>query len=191
MEKLAIKLTDYILSKDAISEESYDIYVYGFTCFLELSISFISTFIIGICLGMFFECILFSCIFIPLRSLAGGLHLNKFFHCYLLSCFMLTATLLLVKFISTLDYISLIGCILFPIILFIIGPINHPNRPVTEEENSIFKNKTNIYLVLFILLSIILYLTKTSRYLFLEFITFAVLIISSLIPKLFTQVHKQ
>ena len=55
MEKLAIKLTDYILSKDAISEENYDIYVYGFTCFLELSISFISTFIIGICLGMFFE----------------------------------------------------------------------------------------------------------------------------------------
>ena len=191
MEKLAIKLTDYILSKDAISEGSYDIYVYGFTCFLELSISFISTFIIGICLGMFFECILFSCIFMPLRSLAGGLHLNKFFHCYLLSCFMLTATLLLVKFFSIPDYISLIGCILFPIILFIIGPINHPNRPVTEEENSIFKNKTNIYLVLCILLSIILYLTKTSRYLFLEFLTFANLIISSLIPKLFPQVHKQ
>ena len=191
MEKLAIKLTDYILSKDAISEENYDIYVYGFTSFLELSISFISTFIIRICLGMFFECILFSCIFMPLRSLAGGLHLNKFFHCYLLSCFMLTATLLLVKFISTLDYISLIGCILFPIILFIIGPINHPNRPVTDEENSIFKRKTNIILVLCILLSIILYLTKTSRYLFLEFLTFANLIISSLIPKLFPQVHKQ
>lgn len=191
MEKLAIKLTDYILSKDAISEENYDIYVYGFTCFLELSISFISTFIIGICLGMFFECILFSCIFMPLRSLAGGLHLNKFFHCYLLSCFMLTATLLLVKFFSIPDYISLIGCILFPIILFIIGPINHPNRPVTDEENSIFKRKTNIILVLCILLSIILYLTKTSRYLFLEFLTFADLIISSLIPKLFPQVHKQ
>ena len=191
MEKLAIKLTDYILSKDAISEENYDIYVYGFTCFLELSISFISTFIIGICLGMFFECILFSCIFMPLRSLAGGLHLNRFFHCYLLSCFMLTATLLLVKFFSIPDYISLFGCILFPIILFIIGPINHPNRPVTDEENSIFKRKTNIILVLCILLSIILYLTKTSRYLFLEFLTFANLIISSLIPKLFPQVHEQ
>ncbi|WP_406545052.1 accessory gene regulator B family protein [Pseudobutyrivibrio sp.] len=191
MEKLAIKLTDYILSKDAISEENYDIYVYGFTCFLELSISFISTFIIGICLGMFFECILFSCIFMPLRSLAGGLHLNKFFHCYLLSCFMLTVTLLLVKFFSIPDYVSLIGCILFPIILFIIGPINHPNRPVTDEENSIFKRKTNIILILCILLSIILYLTKTSRYLFLEFLTFANLIISSLIPKLFPQVHKQ
>ena len=191
MEKLAIKLTDYILSKDAISEENYDIYVYGFTCFLELSISFISTFIIGICLGMFFECILFSCIFMPLRSMAGGLHLNKFFHCYLLSCFMLTATLLLVKFFSIPDYVSLIGCILFPIILFIIGPINHPNRPVTDEENSIFKRKTNIILVLCILLSIIPYLTKTSRYLFLEFLTFADLIISSLIPKLFHQVHKQ
>ncbi len=191
MEKLAIKLTDYLLSKDTISEEDYDIYLYGFTCFLELSISFISTIIIGICLGMFFECILFSCIFMPLRSLAGGLHLNKFFHCYLLSCFMLTATLLLVKFFSIPDYISLIGCILFPIILFIIGPINHPNRPVTDEENSIFKRKTNIILVLCILLSIILYLTKTRRYLFLEFLTFADLIISSLIPKLFPQVHKQ
>lgn len=191
MEKLAIKLTDYILSKDAISENNYDIYVYGFTCFLELSISFISTFIIGICLGMFFECILFSCIFMPLRSLAGGLHLNRFFHCYLLSCFMLTVTLLLVKFFSIPDYVSLIGCILFPIILFIIGPINHPNRPVTDEENSIFKRKTNIILVLCILLSIILYLTKTSSYLFLEFLTFANLIISSLIPKLFPQVHKQ
>lgn len=191
MEKFAIKLTDYLLSKDTISEEDYDIYLYGFTCFLEISISFITCFIIGIFLGMFFECILFSCIFMPLRSLAGGLHLNKFIHCYLMSCFILTGSLLLVKYFSVPDYISLIGCILLPIILFIIGPINHPNRPVTEEENSIFKNKTNIYLVLCILLSIILYLTKTSRYLFLEFITFAVLIISSLIPKLFPQVHKQ
>ncbi|MBR5648144.1 accessory gene regulator B family protein [Pseudobutyrivibrio sp.] len=191
MEKLATKLTDYLLSKDTISEADYDIYLYGLTCFLEISISFISCFIIGICLGMFFECILFSCIFMPLRSLAGGLHLNKFIHCYFLSCFILTGSLLLVKYFSVPDYISLIGCILLPIILFIIGPINHPNRPVTEEENSIFKNKTNIYLVLCILLSIILYLTKTSRYLFLEFITFAVLIISSLIPKLFPQVHKQ
>ncbi|NEX01973.1 Accessory gene regulator B [Pseudobutyrivibrio sp. NOR37] len=191
MEKLAIKLTDYLLSKDTISEEDYDIYLYGFTCFLEISISFITCFIIGIFLGMFFECILFFCIFMPLRSLAGGLHLNKFIHCYLMSCLILTGSLLLVKYFSVPDYISLIGCILLPIILFIIGPINHPNRPVTEEENSIFKNKTNIYLVLCILLSIILYLTKTSRYLFLEFITFAVLIISSLIPKLFPQVHKQ
>lgn len=191
MEKLATKLTDYILSKDAISEENYDIYVYGFTCFLEIFVFFISCLIIGICLDMFFECIIFLCIFTPLRSYAGGFHLNKFLHCYLLSCFILAGSLLLVKFFAIPDYIALIGCILFPIVLFLIGPINHPNRPVTEEENSGFKRKTNIILVLCILLSIILYLTKSSRYLFLEFITFADLIISSLIPKLFPQVHNQ
>lgn len=191
MEKLATKLTEYILSKDAISEENYDIYVYGFTCFLEIFVFFISCLIIGICLGMFFECIIFLCIFTPLRSYAGGFHLNKFLHCYLLSCFILAGSLLLVKFFAIPDYIALIGCILFPIVLFLIGPINHPNRPVNEEENSVFKRKTNIILVLCILLSIILYLTKSSRYLFLEFITFADLIISSLIPKLFPQVHNQ
>ena len=191
MEKLAIKLTDYILSKDSISEDNYDIYVYGFTCFLEIFVFFISCLIIGICLGMFFECIIFLCLFMPLRSYAGGLHLNKFIHCYLFSCLILTAVLLLVKFFSIPDYISLIGCILFPIIIFIIGPINHPNRPVTEEENSIFKRKTTIILVLCIALSIFLYVTKSSSYLFLVFVTFAFLIISSLVPKLFPQVHKQ
>lgn len=36
MEYLSHKLTDYILKKEIIKQDSYDIYQYGFQCFLEI-----------------------------------------------------------------------------------------------------------------------------------------------------------
>lgn len=48
MERLSIKLTDYILSKGVIEESEYEIYQYGFQRFLELFINIICSIIIAI-----------------------------------------------------------------------------------------------------------------------------------------------
>ena len=61
MEHLAKKLTDYIFEKGIITEESHEIYQYGFQCFLELSVSTICSIIIALFLHMIPECLFFSC----------------------------------------------------------------------------------------------------------------------------------
>lgn len=48
MEHLAKKLTEYILKKGIITEESFEIYQYGFQCFLELSASTICSIVIAL-----------------------------------------------------------------------------------------------------------------------------------------------
>lgn len=97
MEHLSIVLTNYIFKKGIIDEKSYEIYQYGFQCFLEVSASTICSIMIALLLHMFPECLFFFLLFIPMRSFSGGLHLKTYFSCFIGSCLILTCTLLIVK----------------------------------------------------------------------------------------------
>ena len=191
MEKIAAKLTDYILAKKMITEEYYDIYNYGFVCFLEIAASMVTCLIIALSLNMFVEFLFFSLIFIPIRSFGGGFHLSSFSKCYLLSCLVLTGTLVVVKMFSLAGIISYVGCIVFAILIFIIGPIDHPNRPVTEEENKLFKRRTALALLACVIVATVLYITKIERFLFLECVVLLVLTVSFLIPKIYRKIVKE
>ena len=57
MEYLSVILTDYILKKGIIDKKNYEIYQYGFQCFLEVSASTICSIVIALLLHMFFECL--------------------------------------------------------------------------------------------------------------------------------------
>ena len=79
MEHLSIVLTNYIFKKGIIDEKNYEIYQYGFQCFLEVSASTICSIVIALLLHMFSECLFFFLLFIPMRSFSGGLHLKTYF----------------------------------------------------------------------------------------------------------------
>lgn len=79
MEYLSHRLTDYILKKEIIKQDSYDIYQYGFQCFLEVSVSTICSIVIALLLHMLPECLFFFLLFIPMQSFSGGLHLKTYF----------------------------------------------------------------------------------------------------------------
>lgn len=53
MEHLSIVLTNYIFKKGIIDEKNYEIYQYGFQCFLEVSASTICSIVIALLLHMF------------------------------------------------------------------------------------------------------------------------------------------
>ena len=93
MEHLSIVLTNYIFKKGIIDEKNYEIYQYGFQCFLEVSASTICSIVIALLLHMFSECLFFFLLFIPMRSFSGGLHLKTYFSCFIGSCLILTTTL--------------------------------------------------------------------------------------------------
>lgn len=189
IEYLSKKITNYIIKKGIIANNDYELYQYGFQCFLELSISTICSIIIALILKMLPECILFFLFFIPLRSYNGGLHLKTYIACFLSSCMILITTLLAVKYIDIpikISFITLISCI---ISIKIIGPVNHPNRKVNNSENKIFIWKTNISLLLsFFSALLFLYLKKTS-FLLLETIVFVYLLFTTLIGKFIYKQH--
>lgn len=72
MEHLSIVLTNYIFKKGLIDKKNYEIYQYGFQCFLEVSASTICSIVIALLLHMFSECLFSSyCLFQCVHSAAA------------------------------------------------------------------------------------------------------------------------
>lgn len=190
MTYLSIKLTDFILKKGVISENDYSIYQYGFQCFLEISTSTICSIIIALFLKMLPECILFFLFFIPLRSYSGGIHMQTYTACFLCSCGILISTLLMVKYLVVPLSASFPICILALIFMKIIGPVNHPNKEVSKEDDILFINRTNVILVACFIISVLFVIFDNPRFLFLETIVFIYLCITSMLGKIIYNIHK-
>ena len=181
MEHLSIVLTNYIFKKGLIDKKNYEIYQYGFQCFLEVSASTICSIVIALLLHMFSECLFFFLLFIPMRSFSGGLHLKTYFSCFIGSCLILTTTLLIVKYLTISIPISFMLYVFCAIIILIIGPVDHPNREVDSQENRIFIRRTHFTLLFSFLLAGIFAITRNTRYLFLQALVFAFRCITSFI----------
>lgn len=183
MEKLSLFFTNYILKKEVISKENYEIYLYGFQSGLEILINVICCIIIAVSLGMVIEAALFFAFFIPLRSYGGGLHMEKFLACLFFSCVTLSTILLLVKYLSLIPIVSIILYCISLLIIKIAGPVSHPNRPVKQEEILKFKKRGNLILIICSIIAIAFLAMEFQQYLFLEVLTFALVASTTLFGK--------
>lgn len=184
MEFLSKKLADYILGKGIIHESNYEVYQFGFQIFLELSINIFCSIIIAILLDMEIECFLFFLFFIPLRSYNGGLHMERYLSCLLLSCITLSLILLIVKNFTVIPFFSYLLYAMSVLVIIITGPINHPNREVSADEDIHFKIKLNITLVLGFLISVFFLISSLQEYLFLEALVYTLVSSTLLLGRL-------
>ena len=181
MEYLSAKLTNYILKKGRIDTEAYEIYQYGFQCFLEVSVSTICSLFLALLLHMLPECLFFFLLFIPLRSFGGGLHLKTYFACFIGSCLILLFTLLSVKYFTIPLFISFVLYAFCAILILIIGPVNHPNRKVNSHDNTIFAKRTYLTIVFTFVIAILFIVTNNAKYMFLQAIVFLFIYATSFI----------
>ena len=188
MEHLAKKLTEYILKKEIIAEDSFEIYQYGFQCFLELSASTICSIAIALFLGMIPECIFFFLLFIPMLSFGGGLHMKTYFACFIGSCLILSATLLAVKYVTMPVSIAFALYIFTAIMILLIGPVDHPNKEVDVNDNLIFIKRTHFTVLISFLLAVFFVFSQNARYMFLQALVFTFIFITSFIGRL---IYKQ
>lgn len=93
MEWLADKLTDYIIKKDIISRDSYEIYRYGMLTGLEMTLCMVISSFIAIHLKSFLEFVILIAVFFSLRAYVGGIHLKHYLACLICSCLIITLLL--------------------------------------------------------------------------------------------------
>ncbi|MGC6173234.1 accessory gene regulator B family protein [Lacrimispora sp. 38-1] len=184
MERLSIAFTNYILKKEVISKEDYEIYLYGFQSFLELFLNLICSLCIAVFLHMEVECLLFFLLFIPLRSFNGGLHLKSYYSCLIFSCATMTVILLIVKYYSLKAPVSFLLYFVFMVLIKLTGAVDHPNRPVDTDENQTFTHKTDRTLFISFLAALGFLFLNLENYIFLEaliyLLVFSTLILSKL-----------
>lgn len=183
MERFATFLTDCIAHKNAITEEDYEIYKYGFLTGLELFVYMVTCLTVAIWMGMTVECIVFLLIFFCLRSFVGGLHMNSFKVCFLFSCIVTFFSLLVIKYCPISKEISIVASVCEIIFIFFLPPVENVNRLVDEKEKIIFSLKIKKILLALFLLVIFFYISGLDRYLTTVTYTLAVIIFSMFLGK--------
>lgn len=142
MKRLSEKLTRYIIRTGAASKESYEIYQYGFQIGLEILCCFMTCLIIAIYMHMIPEFIVFTVVFIMLRTYAGGVHLASFLACFICSAVVQTLTLFInsiYKFTVTKAWIIII---IASTLIFRLSPVDSINKELNNDEKVYCKKVT-------------------------------------------------
>lgn len=134
MKYLSEKITDYVIKTGVVSSGSYSLYQYGFQIGLEMLFSLVVCLGVAIYLHMIPEFVVFTGIFMLLRTYAGGMHLNSFGACLTCSVTVQTLTLLIdSKFKFTVTnawFIILVSAIL----ILKAAPVESINRELDSDE---------------------------------------------------------
>lgn len=184
MEKIAEKLTDYIIQKGVVSKDDYEIYRYGFLTGIEIVLYIITSFILSAKLQMICECVVFFFVFIALRSFVGGLHMDSFATCYGCSVITLFFTLMLIKHYSVSNESAIIAIISEILVVWRMNPVENINRPVDKEEAKIFSLRIKRILTILGASALGLYWLKRNKILNAVMYTLLVIFISMILGML-------
>lgn len=167
MERLAEKLTVYLLKRQAVTYDNRIICNYGLQVGIEVFINIAASIALAVYLQMLSECFVFFFVFIPLRRYAGGLHLDKYWKCFLCSVGTLGVILLLVKYIKINKIFSMLGILVAVLLIYRIGPICSEERRMDSDEIIFFSRKLKIVLSIILFAAIICFLLNNEKYMFL------------------------
>ena len=141
-----------------IQEKYIKLYAKAMEVVLAMGINLLTALLIGYLCGMLRQCVLFLIAFIPLRSYAGGYHARGYISCYLESCALLTAALLLIRYLGTQRTITTAFWQVFvisAIVVFTFAPLADANKPISEKETVIFRKRARLILCAEVLITVI------------------------------------
>ena len=190
MEKLARKITDSFIINKVIGEEVREVYVYGFNLVLEVGLNLIICLVFSSVIRMLPEAVMFLAVFQLLRSYSGGVHLNSYLACSVLSNIVVFTILLAAKFITIPLAINMAVFLISAFVIFMIGPVEDINRPLTPEEKKNFRKKSGYALIFISLIYMLLYQFRCERLLAVLMYTLILMIAVQISGKIRLHFHK-
>ena len=137
MERLAYAITDFLLRRQVIKQEEYEIYLYGYSVLLEQLLQVAGFIVLGFVSGNIWYTAEFLVVFHLLRSSFGGYHADTSLQFLLLSYGGWGAVMLCAHLFGTYKQIPLTFWVLLILdmgILWILGPVAHANKPLTKRQ---------------------------------------------------------
>lgn len=150
--KTSEKIAQKLKQNDTIDDEHYEICRYGLQQGLSVLLNIVTTILIGIMLNMLWQAILFTVLYIPLRSNAGGYHASTAMRCYISSVFMMIAVLLAMKYLVIPKFICIIALMISCALIYILVPVEDVNKQLDEMEQVVYKRRTYIITALEIII---------------------------------------
>jgi len=166
VSKFAESAVNRLVSSGVVREGNRDIYEYALISLLSTSANLCITFVLGILFGIPLEMAIMVISFFSMRATAGGYHAQTFTACAVASAISVALAFALIKFVPYVALLPLTGffAISSLIIVFLLVPVSHPNRPIGAEAAQKFRKVSLTLSSLFIVLSSVLCLLKYPRY---------------------------
>lgn len=154
--RIASSVVEKLTDSTTISDTEKELYLYGFFILISQILYFIITIIMGILLDIVSLSIVFYISFQFIRRYAGGIHASSELKCEIISTTSIFICLLCVKsnVMFDIQIPTLILTLFASIFIFILCPLDTPEKPLTKEELRCFRKISLI--VLAIMLSIII-----------------------------------
>lgn len=147
MDKLANAITSYYVAKNVITKDKQEIYSYGFKLIIADVINYIIIITLGIILNRLPESILYLVSLCGLRRFTGGFHAKTFWLCRLSMVITYMCVMLLSDAAANMEYkmaVVLSINIISIIFIAVFAPIEHPNKPLSDEQKHNNKIKSVI-----------------------------------------------
>lgn len=144
-QKFSERVADSLVNAGAAPAEDKALYEFGIRQGIFLVINIGTAVLIGLSIGMTWQCIVFLLAYNPIRTYAGGYHARTPLACYLISIPITTAVLLAIKWLPWSGYMCVIILFCSLMIVGFLAPVADPNKPLNEREKSVYKGRARAY----------------------------------------------
>lgn len=178
MDKLADKLTRYIIEKGLIIEEEYEIYRYGMLTGLEMTLCMAICTVMAIHLKAFLEFIVLIAVFFSLRAYVGGIHLKHFSTCLLCSCITIVIILIIAHTDISNKYVYLGISIIELLLVSKLAPSTTKDRVNDKDEAFFFAKQRMKILIAIAIVDVLFTILNMKEFISLIMYTLSVVLLS-------------
>lgn len=162
INKISSKIVEILIKHSLVENEDKELYLYGFFILLSQILYFIIVITIGILFNVIFESIIFYITFQFIRRYAGGYHAKTETRCEILSTLSILCCIVLIKLSKMYDIriVLLSVSLVFAVLIFILCPLDTPEKPLNDKEYKYFRKISWIILSLIIIAIIVSFYLK-------------------------------
>lgn len=155
ISKLSAKLVRKLIDISIINNIERELYSYGFFILISQMLYFILTVIFGVLFNIVLKSIVFYVVFQFIRTNAGGIHASSELKCEVATTLSLFLCLWIVKLCDLYNFklVILILMLVATVLIFLLCPLDTPEKPLTIKEKKYFRKKS--WIILLIILTII------------------------------------
>lgn len=158
MNRISIKVTDWLITKEIIDSKKRGIYEYGIRQLCSYLLNIITILLCGMLLDAIVPVVIISVLFMVLQRYAGSYHAPNRIYCYVESIIMIVITLYVYKSITIPVYMQFIFMLMAVLSICFLAPVECKNKRLDIKEKKFYYQKTvQLCIVYAILICIFLF----------------------------------
>lgn len=158
MDKLLDVTMDFLYkNEEDMDVEQAEIVRYGLELLYLKASFFCVTMLIGVLMGSFSECLIFTILFSSIRTRAGGFHANSRMQCFIMSMLTFIIVLIILKLSDVYNILLLplaLLAVLSVVVIWKFAPIGTEHKKIDDEERRKFKAKARTVVVIELLIAL-------------------------------------